>query len=444
MAEAPITTDATRTDRLPARLWPALVLLGFSSGLPQPLVDATLSTWLARAGVETADIVRLGYVTLPFALKFLWAPLVDRLVPPFLGRRRGWLLGCQLALVVGVAALARVGVDPESGLASLAWLAGLVALAGATQDLVVNGYTCDAVPPGRLAAGAGLAVWGYRAAWLVSGGLALVAADRLGWSAAYLMMAGLLALGVVGTLLAPPPRRSAAPASLRAAVLVPLCEWRTRLGARGLGLLLVFVLLYRLPDGIANLLAIPFLASLYDLTELGLWRGAIGLAGAGAGVALAAWSAPRLGTLRALFLFGLVQALSNLGYVGLDRGWWSGTGGLVGVLFVENLCGGLAAAAFVAFLMGFCTSASAATQYALLTAVTLVGPHLFREAITAVMERSGWSGFFLWTTAAAAPGLALLAWVRPAARTDAGEPEEPLGPPPRAAALKPAAVSVEE
>ncbi len=402
---------------LPPRLWPALVLLGFSSGLPQPLVDSTLATWLTKVGYTPAQLVQVGWVTLPFTLKVLWAPLVDRFVPPFLGRRRGWLFACQLAVFAGVVAMA--GIDPRDGPGALVLAAALVALAGATQDLVVNGYTCEALPGERLAAGAGLLVWGYRGAWLVSGGLALVAADRWGWGGAYGSMALLLALGLLGTLLAPEPARGAPPTTLRGALLDPLLEWRRTLGPRVLALLFCFVLFYRLPDTIANLLAVPFQATLYDLTSLGLARGVIGLVGAAAGVALAAWATPRLGILRALFLFGFLQALSNVGYVGLDQRWWAGTSGLVGVLLFENLCGALAATVFVAHLMSYCTSASAATQYALLTTVTLLGPHLLRQPIAELIPDLGWSGFFWLTTACAAPGLAAVAALRATSREPA-------------------------
>jgi MFS transporter, PAT family, beta-lactamase induction signal transducer AmpG len=403
---------------LPPRLWPALALLGFASGLPQPLVDATLSTWLTKAGYSKAELVHVGYVTLPFALKVLWAPLVDRFVPlPGLGRRRGWLLACQLVLALGIAGLACV--DPAGGVAPIVLAAALVALASATQDLVVNGYTCDALPPERLAAGAGLSVWGYRVAWLVSGGVALIVADSYGWRAAYGAMAALLSLGALGTWLAPEPAGLTPPATLRAAVVEPLREWRATLGARQLGLLLLFVLLYKLPDGLANLLAVPFQATLYELTSLGLWRSVIGLVGAALGVALAAWATPRLGVLRALFVFGVLQAVSNLGYVGLEQGWWGGLPGLIGVNLVENLCGALAASAFVGYLMSFCSSGSAATQYALLSAVTLLGPHLLREPIVGLQRHVGWSGFFALTALAALPGLLLLLALRGATATPA-------------------------
>jgi PAT family beta-lactamase induction signal transducer AmpG len=408
---------------LPARLWPALCLLGFASGLPQPLVDSTLATWLTKLGFTPAELVQVGWITLPFSLKVLWAPLVDRFAPPFLGRRRGWLLACQLGVLAGIALLTEL--DPRAALWPFVLVAALVATAGATQDLVVNGYTCEALPGERLPAGAGLLVWGYRVAWLISGGLALVAADRWGWGAAYGCMAVLLFLGLAGTLLAPEPTRLAPPATLRATLVDPLLDWRAALGARGLVLLFGFVLFYRLPDTLANLLAVPFQATLYDLTELGLVRGVIGLVGAAAGVALAAWATPRLGILRALLLFGALQALSNLGYVGLDRGWWGGTAGLVGVLLFENLCGALAAAVFVGHLMSYCTSASAATQYALLTTVTLLGPHLLRQPIADLIDPLGWSGFFLLTTLSAAPGLAVLAALRPLPRPAAAAPEDP-------------------
>jgi PAT family beta-lactamase induction signal transducer AmpG len=406
---------AGRENALPARVWPALLLFGFASGLPQPLVDGTLSTWLSKAGYSTDVVLRFGYVTLPFSLKVLWAPLVDRYVPRWLGRRRGWILACQLALIAGLLALSRL--DPRADFAALALVATLVALASATQDLVVQGYTCDALPDERLAAGAGLSVWGYRCAWLISGGLVLSVAgdERFGWSGAYAAMAVLLGLGVIGTWLAPEPERVVPPATLRATLVEPLAEWRRTLGARGLVLLILFALLYRLPDLVANLLAQPFLASLYDLSELGLYRSVIGLVGAAVGIALAAHAMPRLGTRRALLLFGLAQAFSNLGYVGLvDGRWWRGTGGLVGVLLVENACGALAAIAFVAYLMSFCRSGSTATQYALLTTVTLLGPHLLRDPIADASEALGWSGFFALTAALVLPALVLLAWLRPA------------------------------
>ena len=156
---------------LPVRIWPALLLLGFASGLPEPLVNATLATWQKKSGWSAADVLTFGWVTFPYTIKVLWAPLVDRLVPPFLGRRRGWLLLMQVAIIAGLIAMSVIDMNGSRMVLVLAAL--VVAFASSTQDLVVNGYTCDALPPDRLAAGAGLWVWGYRVAnQVVSAGVA--------------------------------------------------------------------------------------------------------------------------------------------------------------------------------------------------------------------------------------------------------------------------------
>ncbi len=393
---------------IPARTWPALLLLGFASGLPYALVDSTLQAWLQRAGWTKAELIWAGYVSLPYFFKVLWAPLVDRLVPPWLGRRRGWLLATQIAVMIALVVMS--GCDPRVHAGWLLAAATLAAFASATQDLAVNGYTIDAVPADRLASGAGLSVWGYRAALVISGGLALVAADRWGWQSAYLLMAALLLPGMVGTCLAPEPARLIAPGSWRAAVVEPLADFHRRLGVAGFALLLAMVLLYRLSDGLAAMLSSAFLVAMqYDLTELGLTRSWVGLAGAAIGTLIAAGSCRRFGMVPCLWLFGLAQALSNLGYVGIEQGWWQGRTGLIAVLLVDTACGAAAGTAFVGWLMGFCTPALSATQYALLTAVTVLGPHLLRPLLAPWVETIGWSGFFVGTILASIPGFILLA-----------------------------------
>lgn len=398
---------ADPTSKLPMRIWPALLLLGFASGLPQPLVDATLATWLRTAGWTPEEIVQFGWVTVPFTLKVLWAPVVDRLVPPLLGRRRGWLLLAQLVIIAGLVGLAFS--DPGGVRWVLVVSALVVAIASATQDLVVNGYTCDALPPERLPAGAGLWVWGYRMAMPVSSGLALVIADQWSWSAAYLLMAVGLVPGVVGTLLAPPPQRDEAPLTWRQALAEPLQDFHRRLGGAGLALLVAFVMCYRLPDGMANLLISVFQTEQFKfLTDLGLTRTVVGIAGAGLGALFAVAIVARIGVMPSLWLLGAVQALSNLGYVGLDRQWWSGTTALVTVMMTDAACGAAAAAVFVGYLMSFCTSRTSATQYALLFAAYGLAPHLLRPWVPAVQLHLGYGGFFLITVAVAIPGLWLL------------------------------------
>jgi len=388
-------------------MWPALALLGFASGLPQPLIDATLATWLKSAGWTPEDIVRFGWVTLPLTLKVLWAPVIDRLVPPFLGRRRGWLLMMQVLITIGLVVLAFS--DPRGATWILVLSAVLVAIASATQDLVANGYTCDALPSGHLPAGAGLWVWGYRVAMPLSSGVAVVFADWWGWQTAYLIMAAGIVPGIIGTLLAPPPIRDDPPLSWREALVDPVREFRHRLGGTGLLLLLAFVMCYRLPDGMANLLIPVFQTEQFtNLTGLGLTRTVVGIVGAGLGALLAAWCAARLGVMRSLWILGVAQALSNVGYIGLAQHWWGGMSGLVTVLLVDAICGAAAAAVFVGYLMGFCTARTSATQYALLFAAFGLTPHLLRPLVAHLHPILGYTGFFVITVVVAIPGLWLL------------------------------------
>lgn len=392
---------------IPVRMWPALALLGFAGGLPQPLIDATLATWLTAAGWSRSDVVLFGWVTLPLTLKVLWAPAIDRLVPPFLGRRRGWLLLMQVVILIGLVVLAFS--DPQGPSWILVVSALLVAFAAATQDLAANGYTCDALPPERLPAGAGLWVWGYRAAMALSVGGAVVFAGWWSWSMAYLIMAGGMLLGMLGTLLAPPPIRDEAPLSWSDALIEPVRDFHRRLGGAGLVLLLVFVMCYRLPDGMANLLIPVIQTELFpDLTNLGTTRLWVGVVGAALGAGLAALCAARLGVMGSLLWLGIIQALSNLGYIGLDQQWWGGYAGLALVLLIDAICGAAAAAVFVGYLMGFCTARTSATQYALLFAVFALTPHLLRYSVAQAIPHLGYTWFFVLTIVVAAPGLWLL------------------------------------
>jgi PAT family beta-lactamase induction signal transducer AmpG len=318
--------------------------------------------------------------------------------------------------------------DPVVHPAFLLIAASFAAFASATQDLAVNSYTIDAVPAEQLAAGAGLSVWGYRVALAISSGLALIAAQEWGWHVAYAIMAALLIPGIIGTLMAPEPQYTHAPTTWRAAIIEPLQDFNRRLGIKGLVLLLVLVLLYRLTDGLANMLSTAFLIDMnYNKTELGVARTWIGLVGAALGSGIAAWSCFRLGMLPSLWIFGILQALSNLGFVGIELGWWSGSSGLIGVLLADTICGAAAGTAVVGWLMGFCTPALSATQYALLTAIMVLGPHLLRPVIAPWVEMIGWSGYFSLTTLAMIPGLLLLLAAKKLKRRSTVVEPEPIG-----------------
>jgi PAT family beta-lactamase induction signal transducer AmpG len=394
-------------DRLfDARTRTAVLLLGFASGLPADLIGGTFQSFLADAGLKPKEIGLLALVGLPLMLKPLWAPFVDRWVPP-LGRRRGWIALALLGLAI---ALAPIGfLDPRSQLGLIIACATLVACASATLDLAKDAYTCEVVDGRSAAAGAGLAVWGWRAAALATSWGALALAKRAGWEVSYLAMAGcaLLCLGAVAVA-REPIARAAPPANLREAVAVPLAAFWRSLGPAGLLAVLAFALFFRLADSWAGNQTGSFLiAAGFDKDAIGFARGPVALLAAGGGVLLAGWLGARLPVAVALLIAGVAGAVSNLGFALIDLGWLSGTSGLYTVIAGEALCGGLMSAVFVGFLMRLCTSSCAATQYALLTSVWLLGRFLTAPA-GGIAEASGWAAFFLWSAVAGLPGLALI------------------------------------
>jgi PAT family beta-lactamase induction signal transducer AmpG len=382
------------------RVFP-LLILGFASGLPLALTSGTLQAW---ATVDNVSLQNIGFLTLigtAYTLKFLWAPLVDRYAPPLLGRRRGWMLLTQLLLAASIACM---------GL--FAALAVLVAFLSATQDIAFDAYSTDVLRSEERAAGAAVKVLGYRLAMIVSGGLALVIADQwLGWQNMYFLMGAFMAVCALATVLAPEPEHVvAAPRSLAVAVVEPLREFFSR---RGAVTILLLIVLYKLGDAFAGALSTTFLirGAGFSVSEVGSINKVFGLAatilGALAGGAIMA----RLGMYRSLMLFGLLQAVSNFGY------WVLAVApphlySMAVVVAVENLCGGLGTAAFVALLMGLCRQEFSATQFALLSALSAVGRTYLAGPFTPpLVESLGWPTFFVLTVLIALPGLALL-WLR--------------------------------
>ncbi len=383
--------------------------LGFASGLPLALTGATLQAWLTVSGVELAAIGLFALVGLPYTFKFLWAPFMDRFVPPWLGRRRGWMLSAQAALAAAIAWMA--GLDPATMPWAVAALALAIAFASASQDIAFDAYRTDVLRPRERGAGAAVSVAAYRIAMLVSGAGALAVAERLGWETVWLAMALLMAVGVAGTLAGPAPERpSPPPPSLAEAVAGPFRAFFRRPGAWAL---LALVVLYKLGDAFAGALATAFLIRGVGLSlgEVGFYAKVLGLAALLAGALWGgAWMA-RLGLWRALLLFGALQALTNLGFLALVAVGHVPL--LVGaVIGLENLAGGMGTAAFVALLMGLCDHRYTATQFALLSALAAVGRVLVGPAAGLVAGHLGWSAYFLASFAVALPGLVLLVRLR--------------------------------
>ena len=393
-----------------------LALLGFSAGLPLYLTSRTLQAWMRGEGIDLTTIGLFSLVALPYSLKFVWAPFIDRYVPPFLGRRRGWLLCTQVGVLVAIAAMSLQ--SPERSLQLLALNALLIAFFSASQDVVVDAYRNDVLAEREMGVGAATWVLGYRIALIATGALAFVLADRMPWPIVYLVMAGLVLIGIGATFSGPEPtQRGAPPQSFSEAIVLPFRDFFTRAGVwRGI-LVLVFVVLFKLPDYLAASIATPFLLDAkFSQTQIGTIQGGLGIAvtmlGALGGAALVS----RLGINRSLWLIGVLQAVSNLGYYILAIG---GTryGLLVTAVVIENFCAGLVATGFVAFLMSLCNARFSATQFALLSSLMGVSRDVLVAPAGAITEAVGWPTFFLITLIAALPGLFLLPVFAPWNRT---------------------------
>jgi MFS transporter, PAT family, beta-lactamase induction signal transducer AmpG len=389
-----------------SRKMAALLLLGFSSGLPLLLIGNTLKAWMTVENVNLSAIGWFSLASLPYSLKFLWAPFVDRFTLPFLGRRRGWLLLTQIALIIAIAIMGFQ--QPKQALQLLAINAIAIAFISATQDIASDAYRTDVLTKLEMGAGAAVFILGYRIALLVAGALALILADRLPWSSVYLVMAGTMVIGIFATLFAPEPKQISPPASLVDAVMLPFGEFFQRKGVmRGL-LILLFITLYKLGDALLSNMTTPFLLQTgFTKTDIGAIQVGMGLIATIVGALAGGSILSRIGINRSLWVFGILQAVSNLAYFFLayvGKNYQA----MVLAINIEQFCGGLGTAAFVAFLMSLCNQRFSATQYALLSSLMAVSRDILSAPGGAIAAVTGWSTFFLITIVAAVPGLLLL------------------------------------
>jgi PAT family beta-lactamase induction signal transducer AmpG len=380
--------------------------LGFASGLPLALTAGTLQAWLTVVGLDLKTIGIFTLVGLPYTLKFLWAPLMDRLVPPWLGRRRGWMLVMQISVSLGLAAMAVTG--PGQRPEFLGVLALVVAFLSASLDIVFDAYRTDLLL--RPERGFGAAVWvnGYRFALLFASAGALLLADHIGWQNTYLVLAALMAAGVVTILVSPEPSEpSAPPASLAKAIGGPLQELFTRPGVAGLFALIV---LYKIGDAVAASLQTAFLIGGmgFSISEVGYVKG-LGLGATLIGALAGGVAMAKLGMVRSLLVFGLLQAVSNLGFMWLA---WVGKSyaALTTSILVENVTGGMGTAAFIALIMSLCDHRYTATQFALLSSLEALGRVFSGRPSADLVEMVGWAQFFFWSFLIALPGVWLV-WV---------------------------------
>ena len=382
-----------------------LLFLGFSSGLPLVLTSGTLQAWMTVDGVDLRAIGLFSLVGLPYTLKFLWSPIMDRFVPPLLGRRRGWIVLTQIAIMLGIVGMSLS--SPRNALWLMGAIALIVAFTSASQDIVSDAYRSDILHEQERGLGAAVFVTGYRIAMLVGGAVALILSDQIGWQRTYLLMAGLMTLGMLAAFFGNEPQDDGThPKTLQEAVWGPLHDFFSRPAA---AIILLLIVLYKLCDAYAGTMTTPFLLRGvgFSATEVGTINKGLGLVSVIFGAMAGGTLMVRLGLFRSLMIFGILQALSNLSFILLA---WIGKsyGMLIFAVAFENLSSGMGTASFVSLLMALCNQRYSATQYALLSSLSALGRTFIAPTSGYVVESLGWSVFFLITAVSAIPGLWLL------------------------------------
>lgn len=380
------------------------LLMGFACGLPLLLTITVLQAWMKEEGVDLTVIGMMALVGLPYTLKFLWAPFLDRFTLPFLGRRRGWLLIAQVALLLAIAGLGFT--QPKENPWMLAFAAFLVTFFSASQDIVVDAYRREDLPDEELGLGSSLYVNGYRVGMLLASGGGLILADHMPFSRVYLIMAACMLPGILTTIFAHEPELTAGtPKTMKEAVFDPLVEYFSRHGAL---YILAFILLYKIGDTMASAMTIPFYLDIgFSKTEIGAVVKLFGFWATIAGSLIGGTIMLRLGIQRSLWYFGFLQAVSTAGFALLARIGYS-IPALSAVIAFENLSSGMGTAAYVAFMASITNKRFTATQYALLSSLMGV-PRVLASAPTGFLAKNiGWEAFFIVCTLIAIPGMILL------------------------------------
>jgi len=388
------------------------VFTGFASGMPLYVLFQLLPAFLRDQGVGLKEIGLFALVTFPYTWKFVWAPFLDSYAPPFLGRRRSWMLITQILLLISIAFLG--SVNPQQSIGLIAYMALAVAFFSASQDIVLDAYRRELLPDEELGWGNSVHVQAYRISGLVPGALGLILADIMPWNSVFIVVALFMLIGVAMTLVIKEPvTAKRLPMSLEETITQPFIDFIKRFGWKPAITALCFMFLYKLGDNMATALSTPFYIDLgFELTEIGviakssaLWASIVG------GILGGLWMI-KLGINRALWIFGVVQVITILGFAALaeigENSW-----ALAVVISLEYLGVGLGTAAFTAYIARSTSVAFAATQFALFTALAAL-PRTFANATTGyIVEAVGWTNFYLICAMLSIPGMVLLIWLAP-------------------------------
>lgn len=380
------------------------LMMGFSCGLPLLLTIDVLKAWMTIEGVDLSVIGLMSLVGLPYTVKFLWAPFLDRYIPPLFGRRRGWMIIFQFGLMISIIGLGSANPLEQPGM--LAFTAFIVTFFSASQDIVVDAYRREDIPDSELGFASSLYITGYRMGMLLAGGGGLILAGQIPFSMVYLLMAACLVPGIITTLLAPEPEINGdPPQSIQAAVIDPLIEYFSRSGALWI---LAFILLYKVGDSMAAAMATPFYLDIgFSTTEIGVVVKLVGFWATIAGALFGGILTLKIGMYASLWVFGILQAISTACFSLLAH-FGHSIPALTAVIGFENLSSGMGTVAFVAFMAMMTDKRFTATQYALLSSLMGI-PRVFAAAPTGfAVKYMGWEAFFIACALIAIPGLLIL------------------------------------
>lgn len=382
----------------------SMLLTGYSAGLPLLLIGSTLQAWMTDEGVDLTAIGLVSLLGLPYVFKFLWAPLLDRFKIPLLGRRKGWMLVFQALLVICIFGLSFT--NPKTDIFLVCTWAFLIALFSSSQDVVLDAYRREILPDDELGLGSSLYVTGYRLAMLVSGALALYLADQVPWKNVYQWLAVFMAPSILFTIFAPKESQHIPiPANLKEAVVGPLLDFFQRKGA---WIMLLFILLYKVGDSMASNMTTPFILDIgYSKTDIATVAKTFGMIATMLGGIIGGTLMLKMNIRTSLIIFGILQAVSTLGFSLLPSLPIAFTS-LAAVIAFENLASGMGTAAYAAYMASLTNKQFTATQYALLTALMGI-PRVILASPTGWMSKMmGWEAFFIVCTLIAVPGLLLL------------------------------------
>jgi MFS transporter, PAT family, beta-lactamase induction signal transducer AmpG len=399
--------------------WRMLIMFffGFSSGFPFYIVKDVLKLWMTDANVDITKIGLFALVGMPYTLKFVWSPIMDGFVPPFLGRRRGWILMSQIGVMIAIAILGLF--DPSQSLIWIAVFALCLNFFGASQDIALDAFRREFLTSRELGFGTGVWMNAWRLGTFVSVGLSVLVDFDFTWQSIFLMLSAIMFIGIITTLLVPEPQVPVCPPiNIKEAVVDPFLEFFQRERA---ALILLFILLYKIGDNMAGTMTIPFIMELgFSKAEYFVIVKGMGMFGLFSGVLIGGSIMIRLGIAKSLYIFGFLQAFSTAFFAILniiDHGsafWMTYNNHLLGVIVCfEFFSTGMGQAAYATYMAIQTSKRFTATQYALLTSLMGV-PGVFAAAMTGFMSKYlGWELFFMSCALIAIPGLLLLLKIAP-------------------------------